>query len=277
MNEEIAFTLDDLTTYLMDLVLDYGPKVILSIITLIIGLRVIRWAGNTFHKLLVKREVDISLRAYAKSMLVAVLKVLLAISVMSMLGIEMTSFIAILGAAGLAVGMALSGTLQNFAGGVMILLFKPFKVGDFVELGGYSGTVKGIHIFNTDLRTPDNKIIIIPNNEISGSSMINYSIEETRRVDITVGVSYNENIKSVKETIRELIDQEERILKDPEPFIGVSGLGDNSVDLVLRLWVKRENFLPVFHDMLERIKNTFDEKGISLPYPQRDIHVYNEK
>ena len=192
-----------------------------------------------------------------------------------MVGIQMTSFIAILGAAGLAVGMALSGTLQNFAGGVMILIFKPFKNGDFIEAQGHTGTVSEIQIFNTILKTLDNKTIIIPNGGLANGSMTNYSTEEKRRVDWTFGVGYGDKTDDAKGLLLELMSEDSRILSDPAaPFVAVSELGDSSVNFAVRAWVKAEDYWGVFFDMNEKVYNTFDKKGLSIPYPQMDVHVH---
>jgi small conductance mechanosensitive channel len=190
-----------------------------------------------------------------------------------MVGVAMTSFIAVLGAAGLAVGMALSGTLQNFAGGVMILIFKPFKVGDFIEAQGYAGSVREIQIFNTILKTPDNKTIIIPNGGLSTGSMVNYSAEETRRVDFTFGIGYNDNIDQAKGILSKLIENDTRILKDPAPFIAVSELADSSVNLVVRVWARTADYWGVFFDMTEAVKKTFDNEGVEIPFPQTTLHL----
>jgi len=199
--------------------------------------------------------------------------VALFISVAGMVGIEMTSFIAILGAAGLAVGLALQGTLQNFAGGVMILLFKPFKVGDVLEAQGYVGSVKEIQIFNTIMATPDNKIIIIPNGSLANSSMTNYSTMDTRRVDFSFGIGYDDDFDKAKEIIKGLIDADERILKDPAPFVRVGELADSSVNITTRVWVNAPEYWNVHFDMIENVKRSFDKEKISIPYPQMDVHL----
>jgi small conductance mechanosensitive channel len=198
------------------------------------------------------------------------------ISALGMLGIEMTSFIAILGAAALAVGMALSGTLQNFAGGVMILLFKPFKVGDVIDAQGYVGTVQQIQIFVTILTTPDNKTILIPNGPLSNGSMVNFSTQERRRVDMTFGIGYGDDLDKAYEVLKRLINADERILRDPEPFMALSELADSSVNITVRLWVNASDYWAVYFRMNEEVYKSFDKEGISIPYPQRDIHIYNE-
>ncbi len=256
-----------------DFVLTYGPKLVGAIIVFIIGLWIIRIISRAFARMLQNRNTDPSLTPFLKGIVNTVLKIMLVISVLGMLGIEMTSFIAILGAAGLAIGMALSGTLQNFAGGVMILIFKPFKVGDFIEAQGYSGTVNQIQLFNTILKTGDNKTIIIPNGGLSTSSMTNYSTEARRRVDWTFGIGYSDNVDEAKEILRELCGQDERILQDPAVFIALSELADSSVNLVVRAWVNAPDYWGVFFEMNEKVFKTFNERGISIPFPQMDVHV----
>ena len=257
------------------MIMEYGLKLIYAIIILMIGLWIIKAITNGLKKFMVKRKVDESLIPFLTSMLNMVLKVMLVITVMSMLGIEMTSFIAILGAAGLAVGLALSGTLQNFAGGVMLLIFKPFKVGDFIDAQGYSGVVKEIQIFITILTTPDNKTVIIPNGGLANGSMVNYSAQDTRRVDWTFGIGYGDKTDDAKKILLDLMNADERILQDPKPFVGVSALADSSVNFATRAWVKGEDYWGVFFDMNDKVYNTFNEKGINIPFPQMDVHVHN--
>ena len=197
------------------------------------------------------------------------------ISAISMLGVQMTSFVAILGAAGLAVGMALSGMLSNFAGGVMILIFKPFKAGDFIEAQGHMGTVSEIQIFNTILKTPDNKTTIIPNGGLSIGSMTNFSTEPQRRVDMTFGIGYGDDTAKAREVMMGLINADDRILKDPEPFVAVSELADSSVNFVVRVWCNAADYWGIYFDMQEKIYNTFNTEGLNIPFPQMDVHVHN--
>ena len=258
-----------------DLVLEYGPKLVGAIIVWIIGGIVIKTLTKGFERILNKRNIDASLKPFLTGIVGALLKVMLVISVLGMLGIEMTSFVAILGAAGLAVGMALSGTLQNFAGGVMILIFKPFKNGDFLEAQGHIGIVSEIQIFNTILKSLDNKTIIIPNGGLANGSMTNYSTEEKRRVDWTFGIGYGDKTDDAKTVLLDLMKEDARILSDPEaPFVAVSELGDSSVNFAVRAWVKAEDYWGVFFDMNEKVYNTFDKKGLNIPYPQMDVHVH---
>jgi small conductance mechanosensitive channel len=259
----------------MTIALEYGPKIIGAIIVWIVGGIIIKWIMKLISNLMEKRQLDNSLKPFLKSLTSVLLKTLLAITVLGMLGIEMTSFIAILGAAGLAIGMALSGTLQNLAGGVMLLIFKPFKVGDFIEAQGYSGVVKEIQIFNTIITTGDNKTIIIPNGGLSTSSMVNYSTLPTRRVDWTFGIGYGDDVDKAKDVLKKLLSEDARILKDPEPFIAVSALADSSVNFVVRAWVNGADYWGVFFDMNEKVYKTFSKEGLNIPYPQMDVHVHN--
>ncbi len=254
--------------------LSYGPRLIGAIAVWIIGSWVIKALANGFTRMMDKNQTDESLKPFLKKLFSTLLKVLLVVSVLGMLGVEMTSFIAILGAAGLAVGMALSGTLQNFAGGVMILLFKPFKVEDVIEAQGFVGKVHEIQIFNTILKTFDNKTIIIPNGGLSTSSMVNYSTEPQRRVDWTFGIGYGDDVDSAKQVIQELCNQDTRILKDPELFVAVSELGDSSVNFAVRAWVNADDYWDVYFDLNEKIYKTFDQKGLNIPFPQMDVHVH---
>jgi len=253
----------------------YGPQVVLAVVVLIAGLLVISLISKTFKRILEKRNADPSLIPFLRTLLSISLKVMLIISVVSMVGIEVTSFVAIIGAAGLAVGLALQGTLQNFAGGVIILLIKPFKVGDFIDAVGHMGTVNEIQIFNTILKTPDNKTIIIPNGQLANSSMTNFSTEATRRVDWTFGVAYGDDAEKARKILMDLIQQDERIKSDPEPFIALSELANSSVNFVVRVWVEAGDYWDVFFDMNEKVYNTFAKEGINIPFPQMDVHVHN--
>ena len=256
-----------------ELVLTYGPKLVAAIAVWIIGGWVVKFIVKAFDKAMEKGNTDASLRPFLKGLIGGLLKVMLIITVLSMLGIQMTSFIAILGAAGLAVGMALSGTLQNFAGGVMILLFKPFKVGDVIDAQGYVGSVKEIQIFNTILKTPDNKTIIIPNGGLSTGSMVNFSTEERRRVDWTIGVGYGDDLDKARNVIQRLCDDDSRILKDPAVLIAVSELADSSVNFTVRAWVNAADYWGVYFEMNENVYNTFNQEGLNIPYPQMDVHL----
>ncbi|MEZ4806297.1 MAG: mechanosensitive ion channel [Flavobacteriales bacterium] len=267
-------TLERISSKAWQLTLEYGPHVLMALAVLIIGLWIIGMFGRALVRLLKKREVDPSLIPFLRGMVTTLLKVMLVLSVVRMVGVETTSFIAVLGAAGLAVGLALSGTLQNFAGGVMILLFKPYRVGDFIETQGHSGTVNSIQIFNTILKTPDNKTVVLPNAPISSGALVNYSTEEQRRVDLTVGIGYGDDIDKARSVLQGIIAADERILKDPEPLIVVGELADSSVNFVVRLWVKSSDYWGVHFHTTEQVKKRFDAEGISIPFPQMDVHTH---
>ncbi|MDE5420244.1 mechanosensitive ion channel [Labilibaculum sp. DW002] len=260
---------------LVNMAMEYAPKLLLAIVTLLVGLWIIKIICKGIGRLMESRNVDATLRPFFMSMLTILLKVMLFITVVGMVGVEMTSFIAILAAAGLAVGMALSGTLQNFAGGVMILIFKPFKVGDVLEAQGYLGVVQEIQLFNTILLSLDNKTIIIPNGGLSTGSMVNYSTQPTRRVDMTFGIGYTDDIDKAKGILDGLLANHESVLKDPAHFIAVSELADSSVNFTVRAWVNAADYWTVFFFMQETVKKEFDKNNIGIPFPQRDVHVYN--
>lgn len=266
-------SLDGLWLKFYEGVITYSPRLVGAILTLIIGWWIIKVIQKFIRRGFEKREMEPSLRGFLNSMTGMLLKIMLLISVIGMLGVEMTSFIAILGAAGLAVGMALSGTLQNFAGGVMILLFKPFKSGDYIEAQGHAGSVNEIQIFNTILKTPDNKTVIIPNGGLATNSMINYSTEPVRRVDFVFGIGYGDDVNSAKIVLKKLIDEDDRILKEPEPFIGVTELGDSAVNLVVRVWANASDYWGIYFDMHEKVYKTFPKEGINIPFPQMDVHI----
>lgn len=266
--------LDVSTEVLLAFAMTYGPRVVGAVLTLVLGLWLAGLAGRVVKGMLSRGKVDSSLGSFLSSLLSILLKVLVYITALGVLGIEMTSFIAILGAAGLAIGLALSGTLQNFAGGVMILFFKYFKVGDFIEAQGYMGSVKEIQIFVTILTTPDNKTIILPNGPLATGSLTNFSAQPTRRVDWTFGIAYGDDIDKAYAVLGRLIAEDERILKDPEPFMALSALADSSVNIVVRAWVNAADFWPVHFKMNEMVYKTFAKEGLSFPFPQRDVHVY---
>lgn len=274
MNPEI--NTDKIITQISELGMEYGPKILAAIAVWIIGSWIIKAIANAISRLMDKSKIDGTLKPFLTSLTSSLLKVMLVISVLGMLGVEMTSFIAILGAAGLAVGMALSGTLQNFAGGVIILIFKPFKIGDVIEAQGFIGSVKEIQIFDTVLKTADNKTIIIPNGGLSTSAMTNFSTEKTRRVDWTIGIAYGDDVDKAKQVIRELAHADTRILKDPEVFIAVSELADSSVNFTVRAWVNAADFWGVYFEMNENIYKVFAKEGLNIPYPQMDVHLHKE-
>lgn len=259
------------------LVLEYGPKLLFAILTLVIGLWIVKIIVNAVKKGLDRSNTDETLKGFLASIISVLLKIMVYITALGMLGVEMTSFIAILAAAGLAVGMALSGTLQNFAGGVMILLFKPFKKGDFIDAQGYTGTVNEIQIFMTILKTPDNKTVMIPNGPLSSDSLTNFSTEPTRRVDWTVGIGYGDDVDKAYQVIERLLAGDDRILEDPKPFIAVKELADSSVNFTVRAWVNASDYWGVFFRMNEEVYKTFDKEGLNIPYPQSDVHIIKDE
>lgn len=253
------------------LIMAYTPKLILAVITLIVGMWLINRLLRVVDVKLTKKDPTLS--SFLSGLVSAILKALLLISVASMVGIATTSFIALIGAAGLAVGLALRGSLGNFAGGVLILIFKPFKVGDTIEAQGYLGSVAEISILYTIVNTFDNRRIVIPNGDLANSSLINLSAYETRRCDMSFGIGYKDDIDKAKAIVRRLIEEDERALKDPAPLVVVGSLGDSSVNLTVRAWTKSSDMWPFNWDMQERVKKTFDAEGISIPFPQRDVHM----
>ncbi len=257
------------------LIMAYAPKFVLAIVTLAVGL----WLINRFVGVLDKKlgAKDPTLNKFLCGLLNIIFKVMLLISVASMIGIATTSFIAVIGAAGLAIGLALQGSLGNFAGGVLILIFKPFKVGDTIEAQGFLGAVAEIQILYTVVNTFDNRRVVIPNGSLSNDTLVNVSIYDKRRCDMTFGIHYDDNIDKALAILRRLFDEDERSLKDPEPRICVGGLGDNSVDLMFRAWVATDDLWPYYWDMHEKVKKAFDAEGITIPFPQRDVHVYKSE
>jgi small conductance mechanosensitive channel len=252
----------------------YIPKVIGAIIALIIGFKVVGWLSKYLERAMDKKDFDVSIKRFLSSLFSILLKVLLFVSVISMLGVKTTSFVAILGAAGLAIGLALQGSLSNFAGGVLLLINKPFVVGNYVEINGLSGTVDSISIIYTILKTPDNKTIVIPNGTVSNSSITNFSTEKQRRLDLTIGIGYDDDIKKAKNILDEIVKNDKRVLNEPAPVIAVAELADSSVNFTVRMWCDAGDYFTLMWDMLETIKLTFDEKGINIPFPQTDVHLY---
>ncbi|HAG16512.1 MAG TPA: mechanosensitive ion channel protein MscS, partial [Bacteroidales bacterium] len=251
----------------------YGTRVLFALLLLVLGFWVAGILKRSLAKVLEKRKIDESLTPFVLSLTHISLKILVVISSLSMIGVEMTSFIALLGAAGLAVGMALSGTLQNFAGGVIILIIKPFKVNDVVEAQGYLGTVKEIQIFNTILITFDHKTIILPNGGLATGSLINYSTQETRRVDWRFSIAYGDDFDKVKRILLELINMDTRILSDPLPFVALGELADSGVVLVVRVWVNTPDYWNVFFDLNEKVYKTFAKEGVNIPFPQMEVRI----
>lgn len=260
-----------------ELVAVWGIRVIAAIAILIVG----TWAAKLFRKIIEKilanRNVDATIGSFVGNLAYYTLLAFVVLAALGQLGIQTTSFVAIIGAAGLAVGLALQGSLANFAAGFLMIIFRPFKVGDVIEGAGTSGTVEKIQIFTTQLLTPDNKTVIIPNASLTAGNIVNYSTTGTRRVDMVFGIGYADDIDKAKQIITEAIAEDERILNNPAPLVAVSELADSSVNFVARPWAKTEDYWGVYFDLTETIKKRFDQAGISIPFPQRDVHVYEHK
>ncbi|MBQ4820535.1 mechanosensitive ion channel domain-containing protein [Aquimarina sp. MMG016] len=255
---------------------DFLPGVISAIVIFFVGIWIINLFSKGLRKFFKKKDYDETLERFLYDLINIGLKILLIILVVTQLGVQTSSLVAILGAAGLAVGLALQGSLSNFAGGVMILFFKPFKIGDFIEAQGVSGTVKEISIFKTKLNTFGNQLAIIPNGKLSNENIINYSSEPTRRNNLEIGISYTSNIKEAKNILLDLINSQEGVIQDPAPEVVVSNLGDSAVTLSLRYWASLEDYWRIHFYAVEEAKKRLEDKGISLPFPQREVHVYNK-
>lgn len=261
---------------LNNMLLDVGIRIGTTLAILIIGFWLAKLMSKAVVRILKKRKTDDSLIGFMKSLTSIGLKTLVIVTAISQLGVQMTSFVAILGAAGLAIGMAFSGTLSNFAGGVMILLFKPFKVGDYVNMQGEEGIVKEILIFNTILTTLDNKVIILANGAVANGTITNFTKADKRRVDWSFGIAYGDDLKVAKELLNQFIKDDKRILENEANFIGLGELGDSSVNITVRAWVKTEDYWGVFFDMNERVYSEFENSGLSIPFPQMDLHIQKE-
>ncbi len=255
-------------------VVSFGKNVIIALLIFYVGRLIISIVVRGLHKVLQRHSVDKTLETFVCNLVRTVLLIVVIIAAIGALGVQTTSFIAIFGAAGLAVGLALQGSLSNFASGVLIVLFRPYKVGDFIEGAGISGSVEQVQILTTVLKTGDNKQVIVPNSQIMNSVITNYSANDTRRVDMVIGVSYSDDLDKVRSTIQELVAADQRILAEPACTIAVSALADSSVNFVVRPWVKTPDYWGVMFDLTEAIKKRFDKEGISFPFPQRDVHLY---
>lgn len=274
--DELAST-EKISTYAdtaIELLMTYGPKLILAILVLIIGLWIINRVVKVMARGMERSQTDPTLARFIQSLVGIGLKALLLISVASMVGIATTSFIAVLGAAGLAVGLALQGSLANFAGGALILMFRPYKVGDYITAQGVGGTVTEVQIFNTILTTPDNVRIVVPNGSMSNGIITNYSAEATRRLDFVFGIGYADDIAKAREVIMSILTAEERVFDDPAPQVVVGNLGESSVDLTVRVWVNAADYWPLKFELTEKVKVAFDREGVTIPFPQRDVHLY---
>lgn len=255
----------------------YGLNVAGAILIFIIGYFASKIIRRAFRKIFEKSRVDSTISSFMLNIIYGLSLTFVALMTLTRLGVETTSFIAVLGAAGLAVGFALKDSLSNFAAGIMLLIFRHFKVGDYIEGGGVAGSVEEIHIFSTKLVTPDNKVIYVPNSSLISGSLTNYSAKETRRVDLVFGIGYGDDIAKAKAILAEILDSDERVLKEPAPQIALSELGDSSVNFVVRPWTLRENYWNLYFDVREKVKLRFDEENITIPFPQRDVHIHNTR
>jgi small conductance mechanosensitive channel len=272
---DLGFDWEEVWTMIQTTGVDFGINVVTAIVIFFVGKWVVNLMVSGLMKGMEKGELDITLRRFIGNLARMLLMLFVIIAAINQLGVQTASLIALLGAAGLAVGLALQGSLSNFAAGVLIVLFRPYKVGDWIEGGGISGAVEEVQILTTVLKTGDNKRVIVPNSQIMGTTITNYSANETRRVDLIVGVSYGDDIDKVRKELKDLVTADDRILDDPPVTIAVSELADSSVNFVVRPWVKTADYWGVYFDLTESIKKRFDEVGISIPFPQQDIYVHN--
>jgi small conductance mechanosensitive channel len=263
----------DMQAIFSDYVMPWSINIVMALLIFIVGRFVVGLLVRLADKLMVKTGMDEMLVNFLVAIVKTILLLFVVIAALDQLGVNTTSLIALIGAAGLAIGLALQDSLKNFASGVMLIVFRPFKAGDFVEAGGTSGVVEHINIFSTTMRTPDNREVIVPNGSIYSTTITNFSARDTRRIDLVIGIGYGDDIRKAKDVLKGILDADERVLDDPEPFIGVAELADSSVNFAVRPWVNSSDFWAAKCDLTERIKLTFDEQGISIPYPQMEVHV----
>lgn len=254
----------------------YGLKVVGAIVIIVLGFFISKMIRRLFRRVLSKSRIDGTIVSFISNMIYGLILTFVAIMAMNQLGVETTSFVAILGAAGLAVGFALKDSLSNLSAGIMLIIFRHFKIGDYIEGAGVAGSVEEMNIFTTKLVTPDNKVIYVPNSTLISTSLINYSSKDTRRVDMIFGIGYEDDIPKARGIISSILKSDSRILIDPEPQIVIHSLGDSSVNFAVRPWVSKENYWDVYFDITEKVKLRFDEEKISIPFPQRDVHIYNK-
>lgn len=259
------------------LVVHYGLQILAAVLVLVIGRWAAKFVRNIIERLMHKAHLDETIVKFTGNLSYFAMLAFVVLAALNQLGIQTTSFVALLGAAGLAVGLALQGSLSNFAAGFLMILFRPFKVGDYIEAAGTAGTVEEIQIFTTTLRTPDNKVVIVPNGKLTADNIVNWSAKGTRRVDMVFGIGYGDDIDKARSIIRRIIDADPRVLQDPAPLVALYQLGDSSVDFVARPWVKADDYWNVWFDTTEKVKKAFDAEGISIPFPQRDVHVYQHQ
>ena len=269
--------MENIIDYLQNWVAAWGLKVLAAIVILIVGSWIAKIVKNIVKKILTRRQMDGTIVSFVSSLVHITLIIFVIIAAIAKLDYNTSSLIAVIGAAGLAIGLALQGSLSNFAAGFLLIIFRPFREGHYIEGAGTAGIVENIQLFTTTLVTPDNKMVIIPNGKLTGDNIINFTAKGTRRVELVAGVSYSDDLDKVREVLQKIIDGDERILKDPEPMIVVKELADSSVNFVVRVWVKAEDYWDVFFNTTEKIKKSFDAEGISIPFPQRDVHLYEHK
>ncbi|UCF91814.1 MAG: mechanosensitive ion channel [Desulfobacterales bacterium] len=269
--------ISSLSAKVYELLTVYGLKVVAAIVIFVVGRWVALGVAKIIKRVMIKSKVDETLVAFVRNLSYIALLAFVVIAALNQLGIQTASFIAVLGAAGLAIGLALQGSLGNFAAGVLMIIFKPFRVGDFIEGAGTAGTVEKIEIFTTQLRTPDNKTIIVPNAKLTGDNITNFTVKGTRRVDFVFGIGYGDDIDKARGIIKEIIDQDGRVMKEPAPMIVVSALADSSVNLTVRAWTSADDYWSFYFDTTEKVKKEFDARGVSIPFPQRDVHIYEHK
>jgi len=269
--------ISQLTETLMAYATQYGLRIIVALLIFIVGRIIAKSMANGIRRILIRSKVDETLASFLKNITYYALIAAVVIAALGQAGINVTSFLAVLGAAGLAVGLALKDSLSNFAAGVMLILLKFFKTGDYVTAGGQSGTVTAINIFNTVLTTPDNKVITVPNSSVLGGTITNVTANDTRRVDMTFGIGYDDDLLKAKKTLERIVSEEPRVLPEPAPLIQVMELADSSVNFVVRPWVKTSDYWGVYYALTEKVKLVFDQEGISIPYPQQDVHIYPTK
>ena len=267
----------EIMNYTIEIASNFGLNLLTALIVVIVGKQLVKILLKVIKVALEKANTEETVRIFIANLLNTVFTVIIFVAAINQLGVETTSIIALLGAAGLAIGLALQGSLANFAAGILIVIFRPYKVGDYIEAGTNVGTVKDIQIFSTVLRTPDNKSIVVPNGSIMDGSITNYSEQPTRRIDIIASCSYEDDLDKVKIVLQTILDNEERILTEPKPQIAVSELAESSVNFIVRPWVNSPDYLPVMYSLLENIKKSFDKEGISIPYPQSDVHIHEKK
>lgn len=275
--QQMFTTTPEWVTTAQEMLTKFGFKILAAILIFVIGRWIAHVVQRVIEKGMLKAKVDPVLVTFTTNLIYAGLIIFVVLASLAQIGVQTTSFIAILGAAGLAVGLALQGSLSNFAAGVLMIIFRPFKLGDYIEGGGVSGVVKAIHIFTTTLTTPDNKRVIVPNSKIMGDNIINYSAEGTRRLDLTASISYGDNIDTAKAALMDLLNKDPRVLKDPAPFIGVSSMAESSIDFAVRPWVNVADYWAVFFDLNEAIKKRIEAEGLTIPFPQRDVHLFKHE